>query len=121
MRGGSCGGEGGAGGSDVHGVGGGVYNLGVFAFDTSTVSRKNHASTNNDDVFPEGGAGHALRIPPELGKSADRCGKEGYYWVWRGRSSELRTLSALQRSLPTGSCHSRFLGARLSLAEDFPW
>jgi Right handed beta helix region len=42
----------GAGGSDGHGVGGGVFNDGTFTFDTSTVIKKNRASTSNDDIFP---------------------------------------------------------------------
>jgi hypothetical protein len=33
-------------------VGGGVSNLGTFAFDALTVIEKNHASTSNDDLFP---------------------------------------------------------------------
>jgi hypothetical protein len=32
-------------------VGGGVYNLGAFAFDASTMIKGNHASTSNDDIF----------------------------------------------------------------------
>ena len=48
----ALGGEEGSGGSDGHGVGGGVYNLGIFTFDASTVIKKNHASTSNDDIFP---------------------------------------------------------------------
>ena len=52
MRGGSCGGEGGAGGSDGNGLGGGVYYVGTFAFDALTVIKKNHASTCGDDIFP---------------------------------------------------------------------
>jgi hypothetical protein len=35
----------------IRGVGGGVYNLGMFTFDSFTVIRKNHASTSNDDLF----------------------------------------------------------------------
>ena len=35
-----------------HGVGGGVYNVGVFAFDAATVIDHNQASTSNGDVFP---------------------------------------------------------------------
>src|SRR2546423_7017632 len=45
------GGEAEDGGSDGLGIGGGVYNLGMFDFDASTVIKKNHASTSNDDVF----------------------------------------------------------------------
>jgi hypothetical protein len=40
------------GGRDGQGVGGGVYNLGTFAFDITTVIKKNHASSSNDDIFP---------------------------------------------------------------------
>jgi hypothetical protein len=40
------------GGNGGLGVGGGVYNLGAFAFDPTTVIKKNHASTSNDDIFP---------------------------------------------------------------------
>ena len=40
----------GRGGSDGEGIGGGVYNLGRFAFDPTTVIKKNHASTSNDDI-----------------------------------------------------------------------
>jgi len=32
-------------------VGGGVYNLGAFSFDSATVIAHNHASTSNDDTF----------------------------------------------------------------------
>ena len=48
------GGEAGGGGSDGHGVGGGVYNLGTFLPDGFTLAhtKKNHASTSNDDIFP---------------------------------------------------------------------
>ena len=46
------GGEGDDGGSDGHGVGGGVYNLGTFASDIVSVVKKNEASTSNDDIFP---------------------------------------------------------------------
>ena len=42
----------GAGGCGGHGVGGGVYNLGVFTLDVATIIKKNHASTSNDDIFP---------------------------------------------------------------------
>ncbi len=45
------GGESGIGGSAGQGIGGGIYNLGSFAFDAFTVIRHNHASTSNDDVF----------------------------------------------------------------------
>lgn len=40
------------GGSGGLGIGGGVYNLGVFTFDLFTVINENHASTSNDDIFP---------------------------------------------------------------------
>ena len=46
------GGTAGAGGSDGLGVGGGVYNLGTFAFDLMSVISRNHASDSNDDIFP---------------------------------------------------------------------
>ena len=42
----------GSGGSDGNGVGGGVYNLGVFTADIATAIHHNHASTSNDDIFP---------------------------------------------------------------------
>jgi hypothetical protein len=45
------GGEGEDGGSDGQGIGGGVYNLGLFTFDVATVIAHNHASTSNDDTF----------------------------------------------------------------------
>jgi hypothetical protein len=45
-------GKGRAGGSDGLGLGGGVYNLGSFAFDVFTVIALNHASTSNDDLYP---------------------------------------------------------------------
>jgi hypothetical protein len=34
------------------GIGGGVYNLGMFAFDAATVIAHNYAFTSNDDIFP---------------------------------------------------------------------
>ena len=37
--------------SDGQGIGGGVYNLGTFTFDVTTVIAHNHASTSNDDIF----------------------------------------------------------------------
>ena len=46
------GGTAGAGGSAGQGIGGGVYDLGTFTFDVTTVIAGNHASTNNDDIFP---------------------------------------------------------------------
>jgi hypothetical protein len=45
------GGKGKHGGSDGQGTGGGVYNLGPFAFDMATVVANNHASTSDDDCF----------------------------------------------------------------------
>src|SRR5207237_10529036 len=45
------GGDSGVVGSAGQGIGGGIYNLGSFAFDAFTVIRHNHASTSNDDVF----------------------------------------------------------------------
>ncbi len=47
----ALGGAAGAGGSNGQGVGGGVYNLGTFTFDPTTVIKKNHASTINDNIF----------------------------------------------------------------------
>ena len=38
-------------GTDGEGVGGGVYNLGTFLFDSLTDIAHNHASTSNDDGF----------------------------------------------------------------------
>jgi hypothetical protein len=46
------GGEGEDGGSDGRGVGGGVYHLGAFSFDVTTIIKKNHASTSNDNIGP---------------------------------------------------------------------
>jgi hypothetical protein len=46
------GGLGSGGGSNGKGIGGGVYHLGVFTFDPTTVIAHNHASTSNDDIFP---------------------------------------------------------------------
>jgi hypothetical protein len=57
----AVGGKGGAGGSDGHGIGGGVYNLGSFQADAASAIEHNHASTSNDDSSPE---------PPSR-------------WVWR--------------------------------------
>jgi hypothetical protein len=48
----AVGGEEGAGGSDGHGIGGGVYDLGTVAFDALTVIKRNHASTSHDDIYP---------------------------------------------------------------------
>jgi hypothetical protein len=45
------GGAAGLGGSDGQGIGGGVYNLGAFTYDATTVIKDNHASTSNDDIF----------------------------------------------------------------------
>jgi hypothetical protein len=39
-------------GSDGQGIGGGVYHLGAFSFDVTTVIRKNHDSTSNDSIGP---------------------------------------------------------------------
>jgi hypothetical protein len=46
------GGQGKHGGSDGQGVGGGLYNSGTVAVDPATVIHKNHASTNNNNVYP---------------------------------------------------------------------
>ena len=46
------GGRGRHGGGDGQGVGGGLYNLGTVAVDPATVINKNHASTNNNNVYP---------------------------------------------------------------------
>jgi hypothetical protein len=40
-----------SGGSGGQGVGGGVYSLGTFTFDVTTVIDGNHASTSNNDIF----------------------------------------------------------------------
>jgi uncharacterized protein (TIGR03118 family) len=47
------GGEGEDGGSDGQGIGGGLYLAagGIVCIDTTTVVKKNHASTSNDDIF----------------------------------------------------------------------
>ena len=45
------GGEGGGGGSDGRGVGGGVYDLGMFSADAATIIAHNHVATSNDDCF----------------------------------------------------------------------
>ena len=45
------GGEGDKGGGGGQGIGGGVYNLGTFSFDATTVIAHNHASTSNDDTL----------------------------------------------------------------------
>jgi len=47
----AIGGEGDDGGNDGQGIGGGVYNLGTFTYDATTVIKHNHASTSNDDIF----------------------------------------------------------------------
>jgi hypothetical protein len=39
------------GGIAGQGIGGGVYSLGIFAYDPTTIIKKNHASTRNDDIF----------------------------------------------------------------------
>jgi hypothetical protein len=44
-------GTGADGGTNGQGVGGGVYNLGIFLFDEATAITGNHASTSNDDGF----------------------------------------------------------------------
>jgi probable HAF family extracellular repeat protein len=38
--------------SQGQGIGGGVYNLGKLSRDVATLIKHNHASTNNDDIFP---------------------------------------------------------------------
>ena len=48
----ALGGQGDGGGGDGQGIGGGVYDLGTFSADGSTVIRKNHASTSNNDIYP---------------------------------------------------------------------
>jgi hypothetical protein len=48
----AVGGAGGSGGSDGQGIGGGVYAIGTFSFDSTTVINKNHASTSNDNIGP---------------------------------------------------------------------
>jgi hypothetical protein len=48
----ALGGTAGAGGTAGQGVGGGVYHLGTFSFDATTVIAMNHASTGNDDLGP---------------------------------------------------------------------
>jgi hypothetical protein len=40
------------GGPAGQGIGGGVYRLGSFSFDSATDIEKNHASTSNDNVGP---------------------------------------------------------------------
>ena len=40
------------GGSVGQGIGGGVYYLGTFTFDGTTIIRMNRASTSNNDIFP---------------------------------------------------------------------
>jgi hypothetical protein len=47
----ALGGEAGSGGLDGQGIGGGVYTLGTFSFDDTTVIKKNHASTSDDNIF----------------------------------------------------------------------
>ena len=39
------------GGTSGQGIGGGVYNLGTFTYDSTSVIKKNHASTSNNDIF----------------------------------------------------------------------
>ena len=49
----AVGGSGGCGGSDGQGIGGGVYiPRAPSAFDSTTVIKKNHASTSNDNIGP---------------------------------------------------------------------
>jgi hypothetical protein len=48
----ATGGKGKHGGSDGQGIGGGLYLLGTFTVDPTTVISKNHASTSNDNVHP---------------------------------------------------------------------
>jgi len=45
------GGDGTGGGMDGQGIGGGIYNLGLFASDALTAIAHNHASTSDDDLF----------------------------------------------------------------------
>jgi len=45
------GGEEGSGGSDGHGIGGGVYRLGTFD-DIASIIAHNHASTSNNEIGP---------------------------------------------------------------------
>src|SRR5262249_20290254 len=56
------GGDGGAGGSDGEGIGGGVYHLGGLDFDVFTLSSRNHASTNHDDISDLSGEGEADEV-----------------------------------------------------------
>ena len=46
----AIGGHGYGAGSDGQGIGGGVYFLGTFTFDSATVISKNHASTSGDNI-----------------------------------------------------------------------
>jgi hypothetical protein len=43
--------DGGAGSTSGAGIGGGVFNVGTFSFDATTVINRNHASTSNDNIF----------------------------------------------------------------------
>jgi hypothetical protein len=43
---------GGAAAANGQGLGGGVYNLGMFTFDDLTTIRRNRASTGGDDIYP---------------------------------------------------------------------
>jgi hypothetical protein len=47
----ALGGLGDGAGADGQGVGGGVYNLGTFLFDSLTIIAHNRASDSNDDCF----------------------------------------------------------------------
>jgi hypothetical protein len=47
----ALGGEEGTGDNEGRGVGGGVYNLGVFSADAATIIAHNHVATSNDDCF----------------------------------------------------------------------
>jgi len=48
----AVGGHGGVGGSKGDGIGGGVYNGGLFSDDLLTIIAHNLASTSNNDFFP---------------------------------------------------------------------
>ena len=47
----AVGGEGQGAGLDGQGIGGGVYCIGTFNYDSTTVIKKNHASSSNDDTL----------------------------------------------------------------------
>ena len=40
------------GSKDGLGIGGGVYHLGTYSAESTTVIKKNHASTSNDNIYP---------------------------------------------------------------------